>query len=126
MKKRRRSQLNQVVDKPLYFKVDKKIKKLASTQQLQSRKSKLLFLALVFEDQSYVIIDQSGHPVEYSPAKYTYQEGLSCKKWKLINEEPIELSRWINRKEDIPVLIEEKRSGKELAIAGWDCQKNVF
>ncbi|MDU4956207.1 MAG: dihydrolipoamide dehydrogenase, partial [Enterococcus faecium] len=62
MKKRRRSQLNQVVDKPLYFKVDKKIKKLASTQQLQSRKSKLLFLALVFEDQSYVIIDQSGHP----------------------------------------------------------------
>ena len=60
MKKRRRSQLNQVVDKPLYFKVDKKIKKLASTQQLQSRKSKLLFLALVFEDQSYVIIDQSG------------------------------------------------------------------
>ncbi len=79
MKKRRRSQLNQVVDKPLYFKVDKKIKKLASTQQLQSRKSKLLFLALVFEDQSYVIIDQSGHPVEYSPAKYTYQEGLSCK-----------------------------------------------
>ncbi|MCZ1329405.1 dihydrolipoamide dehydrogenase, partial [Enterococcus faecium] len=33
MKKRRRSQLNQVVDKPLYFKVDKKIKKLASTQQ---------------------------------------------------------------------------------------------
>ena len=63
MKKRRRSQLNQVVDKPLYFKVDKKIKKLASTQQLQSRKSKLLFLALVFEDQSYVIIDQSGHPV---------------------------------------------------------------
>ncbi|HGF7703794.1 dihydrolipoamide dehydrogenase [Enterococcus faecium] len=115
MKKRRRSQLNQVVDKPLYFKVDKKNKKLASTQQLQSRKSKLLFLALVFEDQSYVIIDQSGHPVEYSPAKYTYQEGLSCKKWKLINEEPIELSRWINRKEDIPVLIEEKRSGKELA-----------
>lgn len=126
MKKRRRSQLNQVVDKPLYFKVDKKIKKLASTQQLQSRKSKLLFLALVFEDQSYVIIDQSGHPVEYSPAKYTYQEGLSCKKWKLINEEPIELSRWINRKEDIPVLIEEKGQERNSQIAGWDCQKNVF
>ncbi len=73
-----------------------------------------------------MIIDQSGHPVEYSPAKYTYQEGLSCKKWKLINEEPIELSRWINRKEDIPALIEEKGQERNSQIAGWDCQKNVF
>lgn len=75
MKKRRRSQLNQVVDKPLYFKVDKKIKKLASTQQLQSRKSKLLFLALVFEDQSYVIIDQSGHPGRIFSSKIYLSRG---------------------------------------------------
>ncbi len=51
MKKRRRSQLKQVVDKPFYFKIDKKIKKLASTQQLQSKKSERLFLALIFEDK---------------------------------------------------------------------------
>ncbi|MBX4228472.1 dihydrolipoamide dehydrogenase, partial [Enterococcus lactis] len=77
MKKRRRSQLKQVVDKPFYFKIDKKIKKLASTQQLQSKKSERLFLALIFEDPSYVIIDQSGHTIEYSPTEYTYQEGIS-------------------------------------------------
>ena len=114
MKKRRRSQLKQVVDKPFYFKIDKKIKKLASTQQLQSKKSERLFLALIFEDQSYVIIDQSGHPIEYSPAEYTYQEGISRSQWRLINEAPIEFSQWIHRKEEVPVLIEEKRSGKEL------------
>lgn len=74
--KRRRSQLNQVVDKPLYFKVDKI--KISQHSAAAVKKSKLLFSS-GFEDQSYVIIDQSGHPVEYSPAKYTYQEGLSCK-----------------------------------------------
>ena len=61
-----------------------------------------------------MIIDQSGHPIEYSPAEYTYQEGISRSQWRLINEAPIEFSQWIHRKEEVPVLIEEKRSGKEL------------
>ena len=61
-----------------------------------------------------MIIDQSGHPTEYSPAEYTYQEGISRSQWRLLNEAPIEFSQWINGKEEVPVLIEEKRSGKEL------------
>ena len=59
-----------------------------------------------------MIIDQSGHPTEYSPAEYTYQEGISRSQWRLLNEAPIEFSQWINGKEEVPVLIEEKGQEK--------------
>nr|WP_241161938.1 dihydrolipoamide dehydrogenase [Enterococcus sp. ZJ1622] len=106
----------QTVGKPVYFKVGKEKKCAVSMQQLRSKENGQRHLAIVFEDQSYVIVDSTGKAVEYCPATQGYSEWMkNPAKWEQTEaDKTFDWKDWINKDGSIPVLIEEKRAGQEL------------
>ncbi|WP_206215449.1 dihydrolipoamide dehydrogenase [Enterococcus sp. ZJ1668] len=103
------------VGEPVYFKVGKAKKRAICMQQLCSKENGQRHLAIVFEDQSYVIVNAAGKAVEYCPTTQGYFEWMeNPAKWEQTEtEEMPDWKDWIKAEEPIPVLIEEKRAGQE-------------
>ncbi|OQO70703.1 dihydrolipoamide dehydrogenase [Enterococcus villorum] len=104
--------MKQTVEKWLYLTVDDHKKRLNAVEQLTTKEEKPVY-ALIFEDESYLIIDQKKQPVEYGPAAQSYKEAIESYQIVKTSEEVNRLLRFLDIKED-DSLIKPKKNGQEL------------
>ncbi|OTP11356.1 hypothetical protein A5844_001491 [Enterococcus sp. 10A9_DIV0425] len=78
-------------------KIDGRLHRIAAMQSLVSKPENQVGYALVFDDQSYVILDETGSIIEYGPASHSYPEILTKEgRWKVdIAELPREKQAWL-------------------------------
>lgn len=104
--------LKQTVETFLHVTIDNQKKGLSSVEQLMTKEGKSV-LALIFEDESYVMIDQNKQPIEYGPAANSYLEAI--KSYKTNNQsEKLSVTDWLSTYNDGYPVIKPKKNGQEV------------
>ena len=63
------------VERSAYLIIDGEAKSVAATEKLLTDQGQV-YLAMIFENESYLIVDQTGKPVEYCPTEDTYVDAI--------------------------------------------------
>ncbi|RCA12332.1 dihydrolipoamide dehydrogenase [Enterococcus durans] len=63
------------VERSAYLIIDGEAKSVAATEKLLTDQGQV-YLAMIFQNESYLIVDQTGKPVEYCPTEDTYADAI--------------------------------------------------
>ena len=63
------------VERSAYLIIDGEAKSIAATENLLTDQGQV-YLAMIFQNESYIIVDQTGKPVEYCPTEDTYVDAI--------------------------------------------------
>lgn len=105
--------LKTVFEQSIEWNLDGIKKRLSAVEQLAMKDEEKGY-ALIFEDGSYVILDQNKQPIEYGPASHSYPDARKAYQLVPMTEaEVTNISRWLadNREK---ALIAPKENGQEL------------